>query len=187
MGMYGSNYFLQLTGEWSTVGYLTTDEVLMPAADVNLGILPKGTWMSERLSTSKMQLASGHAIGYTTQDMDTEGTTSLAAYKKLALGGQIEIPMKKGQAMTLRCPKPGAEIIVEGLGTAGPGNLLVTSGTGAISTGTAVEEELSFLNGSVRIAQAGDKVEAHLLDPGLTPYTAGNVRIRMRKCSPYLK
>jgi len=180
--MFGTPYFIQKTGGWSPVGYLRTNRLYLPTG-VTVG---KGTWMAEDASTKEMQYASGVQIGYMTQDMTLEGQGSLQAFKDRAIGKK-DIPATKGQAITLRVPNAGSEIEVEGLGEAGVGNLLVTSGTGSISTGTARKTELSTIMGSTRVAQSGDIVMGLVLDANLTPYTAGNVRIRYQVCAPYKK
>ncbi len=53
------------------------------------------------------------------------------------------------------------------------------SGTGMITSATTVPQDLSFINGLVRVAQAGENVYYTLTANNLTPMTTGNLRIRM--------
>jgi hypothetical protein len=100
--------------------------------------------------------------------------------------GKMDLPISKGQAVTVRRPRPGAILEFEGLGTAIPGNLVCTSGTGALSSGTARRTPLSFLNGCIREAQTGDFVQAILVEPNLTAETSGNLRIRIEIIQGYI-
>jgi hypothetical protein len=85
--------------------------------------------------------------------------------------------------VSLRAVLPGGLIEVEGepdIGTfvyTGYSQLLVTSGTGAITTSTAQETQLSLMNGRWRVAQSGDVVRGTLKSQ-LVPFVAAtNVRI----------
>ena len=60
-------------------------------------------------------------------------------------------------------------------------DLLVTSGTGALSDSTSVGTALSFNDGKLRVAQAGDETFYRVAAADLTPQVSGNVRIRARR------
>ena len=183
--MFGTKFFKQITGTWDVIGYLQTNNITIPEG-VTMG---KGTFLAQVGNTDEAQLASGYAIGYTTQDMDNEGNTSLASFKARIIrdGNSIDLPIKKGQNLSLRVPKAGAEIEVEGLGVAAVGNLLITSGTGAVASNTAALTELAYFHGGVRKAQAGEFVQGLLLVADLTPEVEGNLRIRYRVVDGYIK
>jgi hypothetical protein len=184
--MFGTKLFKQITGCWDVIGYLSTNNITIPSGVT----MPKGTTLSQIGDTLEAQLASGLGIGYTTQDVDNEGNTSDAAFKARSIRGAdaIDLPIKKGQNVTLRRPHAGSEIEVEGLGAAAVGNLLCTSGTGAISTATAAKTALAFFNGALRVAQTGDFVQGIMLVANLTPQAdAGNVRVRYRVIEGYIK
>lgn len=186
--MFGSRQFKPIHGNWHHVGYLTTDELPIPVGTT----LPKGTWCSSKPGNEfKMQLASGYALGVLTQDVDNEGTMNLTVQRNLLVGGVLagatEVPAKKGHAVSLRVPDANAEMQFEGLGAAVPGNLVCTTGTGAISAATARNAELSFLNGCIRLAQTGDIVQLLMLDANETPELAGQVRIRVKYVAGYVK
>jgi len=74
----------------------------------------------------------------------------------------------------------------EGLGTLGVGNLVVTSGTGSISSSTAKRTELSVTMGSLRVAQSGDTVLYLMEKADVTLTTVGNVRVRVKAVGHYL-
>ena len=111
-----------------------------------------------------------------------------ATEKKLNIGN-IDIPVKRGAAVTLQCPYPGAQAIFEGTGSAAtPGDTLVCdAGTGALASGTAKLSELSVVGGAWRLAQTGEMVLGLLLDNNLTPLTVAQLRIRIKFVSPYKK
>jgi hypothetical protein len=63
----------------------------------------------------------------------------------------------------------------------GYGQLLVTSGTGAITVSTALETQLSLMNGRWRVAQTGDIIRG-ILKAQLVPLVAtANVRIKIKR------
>lgn len=76
----------------------------------------------------------------------------------------------------------GLEVTVESaeeIECEGPA-LILTSGTGAISSGTSVPQLLSFFNGKLRIAQASDNAYYSLAANNLTPMNDGNNDLRIR-------
>ena len=190
---FGSTRMEYLSGKNSfrEIGYLKTTNVPLSQADANAGTLQLGKMMNEAADPneeSEMVLGDGFAIGFLTRALDLYGTTGDAAFKKLAIGN-IDIPVKRGQPVTLQCPFPGAQAIFEGTGSAAtPGDTLVCdAGTGALASGTTKLTELSVIKGAWRIAQSGDFVLAILLDSNLTPKNVGELRIRLEFVSPYKK
>jgi hypothetical protein len=181
--MFGASHYKFVSGKWDHIGYSTTEDIALPS---NGDALKKGTWVDHKNGDdSRIVLASGHSIGFTTQDLTTDGQTSLQSFKDRMIG-KMDLPISKGQAVTVRRPRPGAILEFEGLGTAIPGNLVCTSGTGALSSGTARRTPLSFLNGCIRKAQTGDFVQAILVEPNLTAETSGNLRIRIEIIQGYI-
>lgn len=179
--MYGSLKFQLINGRWDHVGYCDTSEVYLPSSSVNSGVLPKGTALNYKNGNDqKAQLASGMAVGFTTQDITLEGQASLQSFKDRTIG-KTDLPIAVGQNVSLRMPTLNSELEVEGSGVAQPGNLVCTSGTGALASNTARRTKLSFLNGSFRIAQTGDVAQFLLLETGLTANIDGNLRIRVRR------
>jgi hypothetical protein len=181
--MFGSKLFRPLHGKWEHFGTLKTNQVWLSATNPNAGLLPRGTFLDMHATIAdEAALASGNAMGCLVEDLDADGTTSVQSYynRSLGVGTPLETPIKKGQAVSLRRFYGGAGAEFEGLGTAVPGNLVCTSGTGAISAGTARKTRLSVLNGCLRVAQTGDIVIALVEKADLTPNIPGNVRIEVR-------
>ena len=163
--MFGSKYFQFISGSWEHVGYLSTELVHLPLASVNGGVLPKGTWLAPVAPDNDSQavLASGYSYGFMTQDLSLEGHTSLQSYKDRMIG-KFDLPISQGQNVSLRRPNNNAIMEFRGTGTAQPGNLVCTSGTGSLSASSARGAKLSFLNGCIRTAQSGDIAQLILLD-----------------------
>ena len=101
--------------------------------------------------------------------------------------GYGNLPAQIGTAVSLRNVLPGALIEVEGEPSiqaydySGYSQLIVTGGaTGAITTSTALETQLSVVNGRWRVAQTGDVIRG-ILKAQLTPFVASsNVRILIK-------
>lgn len=83
----------------------------------------------------------------------------------------LEEPFKDGEEVSV---ERAEEIEVEGSG------YIMTSGTGAITSGTGVPQNLSFIAGRLRIAQAGDVPYYTLTANNLTPTDDGNNDLRIR-------
>lgn len=181
--MFGSSVFKPvLDAGHHHVGYLTTEHLVVPTG----GTLTKGTWVrASESDEQKSVLASGYALGVLTQDITEEGHESLQAFKDKMIGKK-DLPVKVGQAVSIRSYHVGSQLEFEGDGEAVPGNLVCTEGSGEeLTDSDAVNTQLSFLNGCIKKAEAGDMVQLHLMDPGLTPETEGNLRIRVEVVSPY--
>lgn len=190
---FGSTRMEYLSGKNSfrEIGYLKTTNLPLSDANANLGTLQLGKMVNEAADPneeSQMALSTGFAIGFLTRSIDLYGTTGDTAFKKLAIGN-IDIPVMRGAPVTVQCPYPGAQAIFEGNGaaTAPIDHLVITSGTGALSSGTAKLSELSVISGAWRLAQTGDMVLGLLLDNNLTPKNVGELRIRIQFISPYKK
>lgn len=180
--MDGSPLFKQVYGRWDHYGMATTEEVVIPVGTV----MHKGHFLDLKAGDeSKFVLASGNCVGYTTQEMDAIGHTDFATTLVNDYFQVTDRAIKVGQAITVRQLHVDGKFESEGLGGAGPGNHVVTSGTGALAAGTAKDTELSLHMGSIRIAQSGDFVHFHLVQSNLTPNVAGNLRILCKKVSPY--
>lgn len=81
----------------------------------------------------------------------------------------VEFPFPDGAEVTIESART---IELEG------SSYLVLSGTGAITTATAVGAKLSFSNGLMYVAQAGDNVYYQLTANNLTPSDGTSLRIR---------
>lgn len=188
--MFGSTLFQWVHGQIEHIGYYGTTNLALPDSSVNSGVLPKGTFVDgsadDTPDNAEAVLASGSGfLGVLVQDVDTEGLTGDSGFKKFTIG-KLDNPVKQGAKVSIRKPMPNGQAEFEGLGTAQPGNLVCTSGTGSLSSGTAKETELSLFNGALRVAQTGDLVVAHMMNANVTPKTSGNLRIRVKFVSPYV-
>jgi hypothetical protein len=182
--MWGSDYFKIVSGEREHVGYKYFD---LPVPDG--GVIRKGTWVDDLVDGTDVQdctgvLASGFGVGFLTQDIDANGLTGLQGFQNFIIG-KLDNPAKNGIEVAVAKPTVGSEFEYEGAGTAIPGNLVCTSGTGAIATSTARKTQLSFLNGCLRIAQSGEIASLILLAADLEPVADdSNVRIRVMFTGP---
>jgi len=191
--MFGHQYFRWLMGEFDRVNGTTAD-VNLSDADANAGELGVGIMLDYK-ADSHLALAfvTGSAIGFTTQAIDQYGTTSAAVYRNLDVREKsgipfIQVPVKKGQPIALSVPRPHSMAEFEGLGAASYGNRVITATTtGFLSSSTARRTPLSVERGGWKEAQSGELVLAFMEQANLTPYTAGNVRIRIKFTAPYLK
>jgi len=59
----------------------------------------------------------------------------------------------------------------------------VYSGTGQITSGTALKTKCAFKDGLIRVAQAGEFSEFMLVEKGMTADTAGQLRCRFEMIS----
>lgn len=110
-------------------------------------------------------------LGFLTRDVTADG----AVLADHVYPGRLELPFKSGGEVAL---EKADEIEVEG--EAGNAGLLITSGTGAIATNTAVGTALSFSAGKLYQAQGADQV-FYRLSGQITPLNGGTVRIRAEK------
>jgi len=180
--MYKSDTFQWVWGKWDHYGTLKT--TLLPIATG--AVVPRGTHL-DIASTDEHEaaLGSGSAIGIMVQDLDEEGLTGLQGFQDFTIG-KLDRNVKQPRPVSLRVPHVGAMMEFEGLGTLGVGNLVVTSGTGSISSSTAKRTELSVTMGSLRVAQSGDTVLYLMEKADVTLTTVGNVRVRVKAVGHYL-
>lgn len=202
--MFGSLWFRWVNGSfYDHVGWLATTGLWMSASsqtDVN-GVIQRGTFVQEDPNNplTDMVLASGDALGILTQDVNAQGLTGLQGFKDFSIG-RFDRMVQQGIPVAIRQPEVGSQMEIESGGctidglsgrsltTAVPGNCVCTSGTGSLSVNTAINTELSVLNGCLRAAQSGDKVIAILRDPTLTPLASpANLRIRIEFVGRYKK
>jgi hypothetical protein len=86
--------------------------------------------------------------------------------------------------MPFTCSKPGAVEFAEALEVEGSDYITVT-GTGAITTGTSENTELTFRSGKFAASSSGETVFYKLVHV-MTPATAGAVRIYVERVHQYL-
>lgn len=116
-------------------------------------------------------------LGFALQQVTTAGVTALQL-----MSGVKQVPAPVDGTISIATGAKG-EIEVEcadavGIGTTSA--LLITAGTGAISNTTAKFTELSFRGGKWRVAQTGDRVCGKMIDSGMTPDVASQIRCRIR-------
>ena len=124
-------------------------------------------------------------LGFLTHEVNLSGTTDAAGFKAFTIGQQ-DLALSRGSQVTLRVPIPGALVELEGVGAAGYDQLVVTSGTGALSTSTGLGTPLGAIKGGIRAAQAGDFIIGYVRQANQTPENAGELRIRYQTCSPQI-
>lgn len=198
---FGSTLFEFLTPKaFFEIGYLKTTELPLSAADANsaTAVLKIGKVVDFKdNSETEMKFGTGYGVGFLTRPVSKLGRMEVNnLLREAQMGtahGAEDVPVTRGQPVTIQCPYAGAEFIAEGqaditgAGTVlqGIDHLVVKTGTGAISAGTAINSLLSVVNGAWRIAQTGDFVLATLRQANYTPVVAGGIRIRGRWISPY--
>ncbi len=124
-------------------------------------------------------LASGRADGFLARasrvpDDGLNGNPRTAEEQLMGFG--LETPFTAGREGSL---DQADVLVVEG------DDYIMSSGTGAVDTNTAVETKLSFKEGRLYAAQTGDYAQFRLAKQ-LTPETEGNTRIRVEKIDGYL-
>lgn len=187
--MFGTTRFQWFWGDNEALNILATTELDLSAADANAGTIKAGKACTFKANSDKLMAYAGIAdrwVGFLEQSVNKDGTTSAEGFRDFVTE-KYGIPVKRGSNVALRVPKPGYMAEFEGTGAAIVDNLVATSGTGLISSSTAVNTELGFLNGCWRVAQSGDMVHATVLRANLTPQNTGEVRIRVCFVSPYAK
>lgn len=190
---FGTNYFSWHLGEGFNRRSGTTANLNLSNADADVGLLRSGTLVDFTAGyTDRFSFVAGSALGFITQPINQDGIESATEFRKRALQpkgyASYETPIKKGASVTIIVPEPNDEAIYEGEGVTAYGNLVVTSGTGAITDATARRTPLSVSRGGLYVAQSGDLVIAHMEQADLTPLVdPANVRVRVRFVSPYVK
>lgn len=186
--MFGSKNFQWLSGGYHHVSVKTTDLPITEAdADSATGVLQRGKLVNYKANDiTELAFTTGMAIGMLTRNINKLGQNNDEGFKNFSIG-LTDLPFRRGLAVSVRVPQVGAQAIFEGTGVASVDNLVVTSGTGAIASGTTRLTELSCIKGGLYIAQTGDMVLALLDQANLTPLTGGQLRIRVRFVGPYKK
>ena len=172
---YGTKYFKPLSG---------FGMIAARSGKLNLGV--SGTDLSKRgailgygADDQEFVLCdAGQAFaGFQSQDVNVAGLTML----NVAVTKNPDYPLRDTVDFgTAYVPEVGALFEVEGAGAAALGNLVATSGTGAIASNTAKGKLLSCLNGCLRIAQVGDVALFELLKANLTAEVEDDVRILVK-------
>lgn len=116
--------------------------------------------------TAEFKKATGTRAFFLERDVLSEADFNTGALQRALLPMDTLLsPEKVGTFVTARAAQ---EIEVESL------DLVLTSGTGAISSGTAAGTELSFDRGKLRVKQSGDELAGWLREQ-ITPEDSGNV------------
>lgn len=179
--MFGSDNFQIKHGEVSLVGELTA------TGEQAIGIAMDRNAEDPDLAAPSNN---GRYVGFISKKVTVEGSK----LDRMFIYGYQDHPAKSGDKVTLQRVPDGGEIEVEAppskTSSAVDANsqpyLLVTSGTGALSTSTAKDQDLSFLNGRWRAAQSGDYIAGRVVKQ-LTPLVEGNVRLLIQIVSGTVK
>ena len=170
----GAGYMTPASGDY--LGFLSQNVILNANGQV---VFPDGT-ATGTTAVQPALIAGFPAVG------GPLGSIPVANLFEQMVMGYGNLPAQIGTAVSLRNVLPGALIEIEGepsigaFSYAGYSQLLVTSGTGAITTSTAQETQLSVMNGRWRVAQTGDVVRG-ILKSQLVPFVASsNVRILIK-------
>lgn len=134
-----------------------------PASGVYASAAPRGLMLGSSSSDeAAFELAqAANFIGHLTRDVAVGGPslTDRVFGRTSATPVGVEYPFVAGEEVTV---VKADEIEVEGAA------LLLTSGTGAITTGTTVGTRLGVLNGKLREWQSGDLVALYVVTAVLT-------------------
>lgn len=146
---------------------------LPPAAGTTVAV--RGLALGAHLTNSEQfDLAQGGSFyGHLTRRVTTGGLSLSDRVFGVtsATPEGLESPFSDGDSVTVER--------AEELECEGP-NYIMLSGTGSISSGTTVPQNLSFVTGRLRIAQAGDVVCYTLAANNLTPTDDGLTDLRIR-------
>lgn len=187
--MFGSTRFKVVFGTWQQIGWCTFPASLdLSDADPDAGTVQRGKLMGLNENFTELVYATiTNCWGFLMQWVDKDGTGGDAGFKKVSLG-YPDIPSSRGSKVSILVPNPNCIIELEGADSkvASVDNLLVTSGTGAISDATPAGTELTAFNGCLRVAQLGNMVIGHMMKADLTPENANEIRVRFRTVSPYI-
>jgi hypothetical protein len=188
MGFFRSSTFKWLMGEFDKVPG-NSSGLALSDGDANAGTLGKGVICDYAANSHTVfAMLDGKGIGILESDVDQYGVNTDAHIVRRQFDKNVyDIPIKKGQPVSLIVPHPNSMAEFEGLGAGSYNNKVITATTtGFLSSGTTRHTQLSSYKGGWRTAQSGDLVLALLEQANLTPETAGNLRIRVRFVSPYV-
>lgn len=132
------------------------------------GAAVRGLAYQESATAGTAELADGTKpiVGFSTREVKVDGP----ALGDVVFPGRLELPFKAGQEGSF---EQAEEVQAEGT------DYIVTDGAGAVSSGTALETEMSFLGGKWQVKQSGQKIFGHLKEI-MTPEVAGALRIRVQ-------
>lgn len=170
----GAGYMTPASGDY--LGFLSQNVLINANGQV---VFPDGT------ATGTTAVQPALIAGFPTLSGPLATVPVANLFEQMTMG-YGNLPAQIGTAVSLRNVAPGGLIEVEGepsktaFDYSGYSQLLVTSGTGALTTSTALETELSVYNGRWRVAQSGDVVRGRL-KAQLVPFVAAtNVRILIK-------
>ena len=170
----GAGYMTPASGDY--LGFLSQNVILNANGQV---VFPDGT------QTGTTAIPPSVVAGFPALGGPLANIPAPQLFEQMTLG-YGNLPAQIGTAVSLRNVAPNGLIEVEGEPSKGAfdytgySQLLVTSGTGAITTSTALETALSLMNGRWRVAQTGDVIRGRL-KAQLTPFVASsNVRILIK-------
>lgn len=134
--------------------------------------LALGAHATDAESLDLAQGQSGNYVGHLTRRVVVGGLTLADRVFGVTSATPVglESPFQDGLEVTVERPE---EFEAEG-----PSYLY--SGTGMLTSSTAIGAAISFKNGLIYAAQSGDQVYYTVSAKGLTPMTAGNLRFRFQ-------
>lgn len=156
---------------------------LLPAIAVPIGTAFMYGAKDPDTGENTFQLAQGRADGFVTKDVrTTEGMSDTElANEAVGLmagdGGDFQGHFVAGKSGSIELPR---ELEVEG------DDYVMGSGTGAITTGTAVDSKLSFRNGKFTVAQSGERAQYRLVKQMTAQVTSGATRIYVQEIEGYV-
>lgn len=186
MAQFGSKYFQIRSGEPMVVATLTSTgefpQGAMMAQEDNAAYTPDdGTplmkaanaddfvgHLAQRVNSTGPELIN-NLLGMTADEAALAGTK--VNLLQIPVGGRIEVEGPPDIAYSAAQPTDLKE-----------GYLLVTSGTGALTTTTAAKTLLGIQNGRLRVAQAGDRAE-YRVEQNISSdaVDSGNVRLLIQR------
>ena len=152
---------------------------ILPNAAASVGLAFMVSSVDADTGERTFAVANGKADGFVVRDVrvPTDGINGNPRTDTEILYNQgLEVAFTGGRQGTLEW---GCEIEAEGT------TYLLTSGTGALSTGTAADVKCSFKNGRFYVGQTGDLAQYRVVAQ-MTPINAGAVRIKFAEIEGYL-
>lgn len=193
--MYGFQTFKWLRGPYDHHGMLEFPANLaLNTADNDQGVVKAGKPMGYLSSDiTKMAYAGTlNFLGLLMHEVNAYGTRDDAGFKKFVTG-QTQLPLARGQNITLRQPLPGseAEFETDANSVSAIENLLVfkVGETGTFASNTAYNTEVGLTaQGCFCVAQEDTLIIAKLLKADLPKQKfSSGLRIRLQFVSPHRK
>ena len=156
-----------------------TTQGILPNVAASVGVAFMVSSVDADTGARTLALANGKADGFLVRDVrvPTDGINGNPRTDAEILYNEgLEVPFTGGREGTLEW---GSEVEAEGT------TYLLTSGTGALSTGTAADVHCSFKNGRFYEAQSGDTAQFRVVAQ-MTPINSGAVRIKFAEVAGYL-